>query len=411
MIKALLIFLITYFIISAQRISWSAFGGLDRPTGALMGAVLMVSLGVMTMEEAYRAIDLNTIVLLLGMMIIVAYLKVANFFEYLAYILLSWSKSATGLLCLVSLSSAVFSALFINDTICLLFTPLLLCALSKTSLNPVPFLIALATSSNIGSVVTLTGNPQNMIVGVLSGWPYWKYFLYMLPVGCLALILNVAVIYLFFHKDLSQKELNHLVLSKPFIDGDLMTKLVLILIGIFLGFTFSKNLPLVSIMGGTAALMLSGVKPSYALERVNWTLLLFFACLFIVVAGVRKVGLVDMLYRQMEPFMGQTLHGQIVGFSLFSVLASNLVSNVPYVILASQWMDRFSEPSVMWLVLAMSSTFAGNLTVIGSVANMIVLELSRETVHIGFLQFLKVGLTVTLLSEAVGVAITILLLG
>jgi Na+/H+ antiporter NhaD/arsenite permease-like protein len=96
---------------------------------------------------------------------------------------------------------------------------------------------------------------------------------------------------------------------------------------------------------------------------------------------------------------------------MFSVLASNLVSNVPYVILASQWMDRFSEPSVMWLVLAMSSTFAGNLTVIGSVANMIVMELSRETVHVGFLEFLKVGLTVTILSVAAGLTVVITLFG
>ncbi|HHT9132682.1 MAG TPA: SLC13 family permease [Candidatus Tripitaka californicus] len=406
MIKALLIFLITYFIISAQRISWP---WLDRPPGALLGAVLMVGLGVMTLEEAYRAIDLNTIVLLLGMMIIVAYLKVANFFEYLAYILLRWSRSATGLLCLVSLSSAVLSALFINDTVCLLFTPLLLSALSKTRLNPVPFLIALATSSNIGSVVTLTGNPQNMIIGVLSGWGYWQYCLYLLPVGCLALILNVAVIYLFFHKDLAKKGLDHLTPSEPSLDGDLMTRLGLILIAVFLGFTFSRNLPLVSIVGGTAALVFSGVRPSSALERVNWPLLLFFGCLFIVVAGVKKVGVVDMLYGQIEPLLGQSLPSQIVGFSLFSVLASNLVSNVPYVILASQWMDRFSEPSVMWLVLAMSSTFAGNLTIVGSVANMIVMELSRETVHIGFFQFLKVGLTVTILSVAVGVAIMVIL--
>jgi Na+/H+ antiporter NhaD/arsenite permease-like protein len=138
---------------------------------------------------------------------------------------------------------------------------------------------------------------------------------------------------------------------------------------------------------------------------------LFFGCLFIVVAGVRKVGVVDRLYGQMEPTLGQSLQSQIIGFSLFSVLASNLVSNVPYVILASQWMDRFSEPKVMWLVLAMSSTFAGNLTIVGSVANMIVMELSRETVHIGFLQFLKVGITVTLLSVAIGVVIVTILFG
>lgn len=119
----------------------------------------------------------------------------------------------------------------------------------------------------------------------------------------------------------------------------------------------------------------------------------------------------DSLYDCIEPLLGQTISSQIIGFSLFTMLASNLVSNVPYVILASQWMDRFSEPPVMWLVLAMSSTLAGNLTFMGSVASMIVMELSREFVHISFFQFLKVGLAVTFLSEAVGVAIMIIRFG
>ena len=402
LIKSLLIFILTYIIISAQKMKWHR---LDRPSAALLGAVLMVICGVLTLDEAYRAVDFNTILLLLGMMLVIAYLKIANCFKYLSYLLITHARNSFLLLCFVSFSSGILSALFVNDTICLMFTPLLILALNQTKLNPVPFLIALATSSNIGSVVTLTGNPQNMLIGVFSKIPYVDFTLHLLPIGLLSLMANVCIIYLLFRKDINFKKMDAIALIKPELDIKLTTKSLVVLFFIFLGFIFTGNLPLSAITGGLALLIISGTKPQHAMEKVDWTLLLFFSGLFIVVGGINKAGFLTLAHNAVEPYLGKTGSSQIVHFSIFSVIASNLVSNVPFVLLSATWIDKFIDPKTMWYALAMSSTFAGNLTIMGSVANMIVMELSKEYVHVRFWDFFKVGFTTTLVSTIIGIII------
>ncbi|HHT9151194.1 MAG TPA: SLC13 family permease, partial [Candidatus Wujingus californicus] len=402
LIKSLLIFILTYSIISAQKMKWHK---LDRPTATLLGAVLMVLTGVLTLEEAYRAVDFNTILLLLGMMIVIAYLKIANCFKYLSYLLITHARNAFLLLCFVSFSSGILSALFVNDTICLMFTPLLILALKQTRLNPVPYLIALATSSNIGSVVTLTGNPQNMLVGVFSKIPYLDFSLHLIPVGLLSLVVNVMIVYIFFRKDINFKRLEPIELVKPEIDLKLTIKSLALVFFIFLGFIFSGNLPLSAITGGLALIIISRTKPQEAMEKIDWTLLLFFSGLFIVVGGVNKAGLLSMMHNVVEPYMGKDVLSQVINFSAFSVIASNIVSNVPFVLLSAGWVDKFIDPKIMWYSLAMSSTFAGNLTIMGSVANMIVMELSKEHVQVGFWDFFKVGFTTTVVSTIIGIII------
>ncbi|HHT9158763.1 MAG TPA: SLC13 family permease [Candidatus Brocadiaceae bacterium] len=402
LIKSLLIFIFTYVIISAQKMKWHK---LDRPSGALLGAVLMVLCGVLTLDEAYRAVDFNTILLLLGMMLIIAYLKIANCFKYLSYLLITHARNSFLLLCFVSFSSGILSALFVNDTICLMFTPLLILALNQTKLNPIPFLIALATSSNIGSVVTLTGNPQNMLIGVFSKIPYLTFTFHLLPIGILSLIVNVLIIYIISRKDINFKKLDSIELVKPELDVKLTMKSLVVLFFIFLGFIFTGNLPLSAITGGLALIIISGTKPQDAMEKVDWTLLLFFSGLFIVVGGINKAGFLTMTHNAVEPYLGKTVSGQILNFSIFSVIASNLVSNVPFVLLSATWIDKFIDPKTMWYALAMSSTFAGNLTIVGSVANMIVLELSKEYVHVGFWDFFKVGFITTVVSTIIGIII------
>src|SRR5574337_740263 len=209
---------------------------LDRPSGALLGAVLMVLSGVLTLDEAYRAVDFNTILLLLGMMILICYLKIANCFKYLSYLLITHAKNSFILLCLVSFASGILSALFVNDTICLMFTPLLILALGQMRLNPTPYLIALATSSNIGSVVTLTGNPQNMLIGIFSKIPYLDFTLHLIPIGILSLIANVFIIYMLFRKDINFKNLDSIILVKPELDVRLTMKSLFVLFCIFLGY-------------------------------------------------------------------------------------------------------------------------------------------------------------------------------
>ncbi|GAN32588.1 Na+/H+ antiporter NhaD and related arsenite permeases [Candidatus Brocadia sinica JPN1] len=367
----------------------------------------MVLSGVLTLDEAYRAVDFNTILLLLGMMILIGYLKIANCFRYLSYLLITHARNSFLLLCFVSFSSGILSALFVNDTICLMFTPLLILALNQTKLNPVPYLIALATSSNIGSVVTLTGNPQNMLIGVFSKISYLDFTLHLIPIGIVSLMANVLIIYGVFRKDINFKKLEPIVLVKPELDGKLTTKSLVVLFCIFLGFVFTGNLPLSAITGGLALIIISGTKPQYVLEKVDWTLLLFFSGLFIVVGGINKAGFLTLAHNAVEPYLGKTESSQVVHFSIFSVIASNLVSNVPFVLLSAAWIEKFIDPKTMWYVLAMSSTFAGNLTVMGSVANMIVLELSKEYVHVGFWDFFKVGFTTTVVSTIIGIILLI----
>jgi len=403
--KALAIFILTYILISAQRIPRIK---LDRPAGALLGAVLMILSGVMTLEEAYQSIDFNTITLLLGMMILIAYLRMAGFFRFLSYWLLVYAKNPLNLLISLVFLSGILSALFVNDTICIMFTPLLLTATLDARLNPVPFLIALATSANIGSVMTLTGNPQNMLIGVFSGWPYGKFVLYMIPVGLVSLLINALVVAWIFRKEIRREAFEGLNLAPPRISPRLLRKTLLVVALVLAGFLAGFKLPLVALVGGIAIILLANKPAALAFERVDGVLLLFFCGLFVVVEGLNKTGLVEILYEKVQPLFGTSAAWQMTLFSFFSVLLSNVVSNVPFVMLAKGWMNKFIDPELMWLALAMSSTFAGNLTIVGSVANMIVLELSKNAAPIGFWDYFKVGFPVTLLSTLAGVLILIL---
>ncbi|MCG3118174.1 MAG: putative transporter [bacterium] len=399
---ALAIFILTYLVIASQKIPYLH---LDRPSGALAGAVLMVLAGGLTLDEAYHAINYDTITLLLGMMILVGYLRYARFFRYMAFLLLSRLHSGTQLLAGIILASGLLSAIFVNDTICLMMTPLVVQLCEETKLDMAPFLIALATASNIGSVMTLVGNPQNMLVGIYSGWSYGGFFLRLLPIGVLGLALDFILIYFIFKKSLAGKTWEKAHLVAPRVDVRLMRKGLLVLAGALLGFLFSPKLALVSISAGTAIILLARKPPSRAFEYIDWELLLFFCGLFIVVAGINKAGLVESMFTPLKGFLGHSLWQQLSVFSALAIFFSNLVSNVPFVLIAAHWMDAFAQPKLMWLVLAMASTFAGNFTIVGSVANMIVMELAREHKRIPFWTFFKIGAPLTLLSTAIGVAI------
>ena len=162
---ATIIFAITYILISGRQLKILP---LNRPAAALLGAVLMVSTGVMTPERAYRAVNYDTIVLLLAMMVVSAYLYLAHFFEWAADVVLRLSRTPQRLLLYLTITSGILSALLVNDTICLMLTPLVIAVIRRGKLPLLPYLIALATSANIGSVATLVGNPQNMIIGHFS---------------------------------------------------------------------------------------------------------------------------------------------------------------------------------------------------------------------------------------------------
>src|SRR6266478_7792789 len=199
-IIAIAIFCLTYLLISGRRLKILP---LDRPAAALLGSVLMVACGILTPEQAYRSVDYDTLVLLLGMMLISAYLFMAGFFDWAADWILRRAKTPQSLLFYLIGVSGTLSALLVNDTVCLMLTPLVVAVMLRGRLPLTPYLLALAMSANLGSVATLVGNPQNMIIGHLSKIPFLRFSASLLPVAVVGLAIEYAILRIGFRKILA----------------------------------------------------------------------------------------------------------------------------------------------------------------------------------------------------------------
>lgn len=406
---ALAIFLFTYVFIAGARLP---FLRLDRPGGALLGAVLMVVTGSVTpaevfnhsAERARHAVDLDTLVLLLGMMLLAAFLSQAAFFRTAGAWAVRLARTPRLLLVAVAAISAVLSAFLVNDTVCLMLTPLVLVVVEDAKLPPVPYLLAVCMASNSGSVATFTGNPQNMLIQGASGLPYAQFAAYMALPAVLATAVVVGVLLWIFRRELPSTRFEPHPPPPP-VDKPLLA-LSLGVLGCVVA-AFFAGLPMSwSALAGAAVVMAFARRPPReALERVDFVLLLFFASLFVVVYGVNKAGWAEEIRRLFAPFMTGPAWRETVGFAGLTLVASNLFSNVPFVMLARTWVPTLQDPVLGWHVLALGSTLAGNLTLVGSVANLIVFEAARGKVQISFWGYLRVGLPVTLLSFVLGLAV------
>src|SRR5881396_3663954 len=197
----LFIFGVTYLFIAVQRLP---FVHLNRPAASLLGAVAMVVCGVLPLVDAYAAIDFDVLVFLLGLMLIVGYLEVGKFFEFAAEWILQRARTPERLLFGVVVGGGLLSALFVNDTVCLVVTPVLLAALGPLRVKPNPYLVGLAMGSNVGSVLSITGNPQNMLVGIWSGATFAGFLLHMLPVGLGGLAITYGYLRWAYRADLAE---------------------------------------------------------------------------------------------------------------------------------------------------------------------------------------------------------------
>lgn len=401
--SAVIIFTITYLFIGLRQIPRLH---IDRPAGALVGAVLMIVTGVLTLDQAFAAIDMHTLLLLLGMMIITVYLRAAGFFELVADKILTHSKTPLQLLVLVAVSSGLLSALFVNDTICLLYTPIILSVTVQLGVNPMPYLLALATSSNIGSVMTVTGNPQNMLIGIYSGIPYLAFLGALFPVALLGLAVAVLVIWFVYRREMKHDAFS----ARPKMPGyevkrPLLVKALLTCAAVLAAFSLGYPYSLVAAAGAVLLLLIGGVRTEQILEEVDWTLLLFFSGLFVVMRGVEVSGLAGAVIGRLGELNASSALGRIAGLSAISAILSNLVSNVPAVMLLKSLTQSLGGGKVFWLVLAMSSTLAGNLTLIGSVANLIVAQQARKSVELSFMEYFRVGALITIVTVAIGILV------
>ena len=402
---ALIIFLITYLFIGLRQIPRVH---IDRPAGALVGAVLMVVTGVLTLDQAFAAIDLHTILLLLGMMIITVYLRAAGFFELMAGRILSLSRTPLHLLTLVSLSSGILSALFVNDTICLLYTPIILEVTAQLGVRPLPYLLALATASNIGSVMTITGNPQNMLIGIYSGIPYLSFLGALAPVSIIGLGVGIAVIRFVYRADLGRGRFERQPAMPPYeVNRPLQARSLAVCAGVLAAFSLGYPYSLTAAAGAVVLMLIGGVRTERVLEGVDWTLLLFFAGLFVVMHGVEVSGLAGAMISRAD-LSAASPAGRIAGLSLVSALLSNVVSNVPAVMLLKPFIESLGGDQGAWLALAMSSTLAGNFTLIGSVANLIVVQQARKHTEIGFMEYFRVGALITVIAMAAGILVLVI---
>jgi Na+/H+ antiporter NhaD/arsenite permease-like protein len=398
---AALILIGTYTVLALGR---APLFRIDRTGAAIVGAILMVVVGGLPFEEAVAGVDARTIVLLFGMMVLVAHLKMAGFFGLLARAVTTRIASPAWLLTAVVFASGMLSALFVNDTVCLVFAPVVIEAASVAGLSPVPFLLAVATGANVGSVATITGNPQNMLIGTMSRTSYVDFASHLAPVALLGLAANAAILTLVHRADLRGRRSAAVHVRAPRVHRALLVKALLVAAGMLAGFLAGLDSALVAAAGAAVLLVTRRVKPERVYRQVDWDLLVLFVGLFVVVAGVRHAGLTDRLFAALEPLGIRT----VAGLAVVTAILSNAISNVPAVMLLMHVVPGLPDPKKAWLTLAMASTLAGNLTLVGSIANLIVVQSARrEGVVVSFGDYLRVGVPITLVTMTIGVLLLI----
>ncbi|HEX6078303.1 MAG TPA: anion transporter [Methylomirabilota bacterium] len=393
---ALIAFAGTYLGLALGRLP---FFRVDRTGVAIIGGALVVVSGLLPWDRAVAAVDAHTLVLLFGMMIVAAYLRLSGFFRLVTYAAVRRARTPVGLLGLIIVAAGVLSALFVNDVVCLVMAPIVLDLARRLRLPPVPYLVALATAANVGSVATLTGNPQNMLVGSFSGISYRAFLLREAPVALIGLVLVFAVIWLAYRRRLPPVLPAEAIAAPGVVHRALLIKTVAAVSVMLVAFLAGVPIALVAIGGAAYCLLTRRVNPDKVYREIDWGLLVLFTGLFVVIGGVEASGLAGQI---LDAVGAAGLYRPAV-LTAVTVVLSNLVSNVPAVLLFKTVIPTFGEPARAWLLLAMASTLAGNLTILGSVANLIVVEQARGAgIQIGFLEYSRVGVPVTVLTLLVG---------
>lgn len=370
---------------------------IDRTGAAIIGAIAMVVFRVLPADDAIRAVNYSTLILLFAMMLVVGGLKLSGFFEWTAELILQHLKPKS-LLPAVILTCGVLSAFLVNDIVCLVMVPFVLMLTQKLRLPPLPFLLAVATSSNIGSVATITGNPQNMLIGSYSGIGYLDFLFHLGPVAVMGLVLDWLILHWMFSRELNRPEVEPTGIPLPVLELSHLLKPMLVVGGVVIAFLAGAPPVLAASVGAAVLLISRNDDPRKLYAEIDWGLLVFFVGLFIIVGGAENAGLVDRLLQVTHRW---NLHRPAM-FTVVTALFSNLVSNVPAVMLLKSLVRNFADPHKAWLVLAMASTLAGNLTITGSVANIIVIETAKPDVRISFWDYFRVGLPITVATILLG---------
>ncbi|MEI7713086.1 MAG: anion transporter [Rhodospirillales bacterium] len=359
----------------------------------------MVASGALPLEDAYKAIDLDTIALLLGMMIVVAHLRLSGFFALAnGWIAARAGRPATFLGAVV-LVSAVFSAFLVNDAICLVLAQPVADMAKAARRNPVPYLLAVALASNVGSVATITGNPQNIMIGSLSGIPYTVFAATLWPVALAGAVLTFGLLVALYPGEFLSGARWAAPPPAPRANGVLVARSLLATLAV-VGLFFAGQPPAkAAIVVGALLLLTRRVRSTRVYAEIDWSLLLMFSGLFIVVAGAEHA----LLTPEIRKSVGGLHLDQPWVLSALTAVLSNLVSNVPAVLMLKPFVAASADATRGWLLMAMASTLAGNFTALGSIANLIVIEKAAQRgVTIGVWTYARVGMPLTVSTLLLG---------
>jgi Na+/H+ antiporter NhaD/arsenite permease-like protein len=385
---------------------------------ALAGAGLMLLFQVVSAHDAFQSerfgIDWNVVFLLFGMMVIVGVIRHTGLFEYLAI----WSaKRARGrpfrVMAMLVVITAVASALLDNVTTVLLVAPVTLLVTERLGLPPVPFLLAEVMASNIGGTATLIGDPPNIIIGSEAGLSYIDFLVNLAPLVVILMVVFLLMARVLFRHAFRYRpervaELMALDEREALVPGPLLPRSIAVLVVVTVGFLFHDLLnyepSVVALLGAGVLLLLAREDPAGFLREVEWSTLLFFMGLFVLVGALVKVGVVETLAEQAIDATRGNLLVAVVLLVLVSGVLSAVVDNIPYVATMAPLVHQLAaafpgEPTVLWWALALGADLGGNATTVGASANVVLVGLSERSGHrIRFMEFFKYGSVVTLVT-------------
>lgn len=402
MLVAIIIFCLAYILIIFEKFPISVL--------AMLGAIVMVMTGVLGAEEAFRAIDLNVIFLLVGMMIMVSILAETGLFEWIAIKATQLVKGEPiPLLVLLMLATAVFSAFLDNVTTILLIVPVTIVMLENLKLDTKPFIIGEILASNIGGTATLIGDPPNILIGSEAGFSFNDFIINLGPVIIINLIVTIFLLYFFYCRKLKvSRELKaHIMELSPdraLKDKKLMYQSLVILLLVIAGFVSHEithiEPSIIALAGAMALILVSKKEPEEIFEKVEWPTLFFFMGLFIMVEGLVEVGVIQMLAEATLSLTKGDFQKTALFIGILSSSVSPIIDNIPYTTtmlpLIKNLETAFPNVEALWWSLALGACLGGNATLIGASANVVAANISKKNGKvISFIEYLKYGLPLT----------------
>ncbi len=401
--EALAVFALVYALIILRRMGrhkvevWMAM---------LIGAMLFIGLGLMSLDDALAVINANVMLFLVGTFLVVEVMVQTGLLQYLAIKFIQAAKGPSRLLLLVIVFVGIASAFLVNDAVVLVMTPIVIAACSLVGARKMPYLIAVALSSNIGSALTPIGNPQNVLIKIESGIGTLGFMGKMAIPVALGLAIEYLILRAIYRRDLQ----GQFECSLPDARENITNRSGALAVGgiavaVVLGFITSDltgwPIALTAIVGGSAALLISGDRRR-TVKGIDWGTIVFFASMFVVMGAVERSGLVTWLS---EPFSSTLFAGgweSVISIFGLSAAVSQVTSNVPFVAIMLPIFRAAAADPGQWLALAAGSTLAGNLTLLGAASNVIVLEAAESRGEtFSFTEFLRAGLPIGLVTMAI----------